>query len=129
MQIFFDCQVPSVSYPRLVNLLQFDCYSKSLLSGLVVSTGGLQSSLQKASIGAVLDYLRVSQNEKIEEGEQKELMLSEDLLWVLQQYRKCDRVIIPTLKVKSVSFSNLLVYMLTKKCRHTIDENHALQNK
>ncbi|XP_068669774.1 tubulin-folding cofactor D-like [Aristolochia californica] len=33
--------VPSFSYPRLVKVLEFACYSKSLLSGLVISIGGL----------------------------------------------------------------------------------------
>lgn len=80
-------------------LLQFSCYSKSVLSGLVISVGGLQESLRKASLAALLDYLQVSEDEKYEKRSSRETILSVDLLWVLHQYERCDRVVIPTLKV------------------------------
>lgn len=93
-------QVPTFSYPRFVQLLQLNCYSRSVLCGLVISIGGLQDFLRKASLSALLDYLQGTLN-----GERimRECTLSDDILWVLQQHRKCDRVIIPTLKVISVS--------------------------
>ncbi|OEL30057.1 Tubulin-folding cofactor D [Dichanthelium oligosanthes] len=90
--------VPTVSYPRLVKLLQVSCYSKSVLSGLVISTGGLQESLKKASTSALVGYLEDSDINTNCEGKSKEYLLSCDLLWVLQRYQKCDRVITPTLK-------------------------------
>lgn len=92
-------QVPTVSYPRFVQLLDFRCYSKTLLSGLVVAIGGLQDSLRKASIAALLDYLQVSETANCNESNSRELNLSTDILWVLQHYKRCDRVITPTLKV------------------------------
>ncbi|GFY94224.1 ARM repeat superfamily protein [Actinidia rufa] len=52
--------VPTVSYPRFVQLLQLSCYNKSVISGLVISVGGLQDSLRKASLAALLDYLQAS---------------------------------------------------------------------
>lgn len=92
-------QVPSFSFPRFVLLLQFSCYSKSVLSGLVISVGGLQDSLRKASLAALLDYLQVSGDEKNEKRNSRETILGADLLWVLHRYEKCDRVVIPTMKV------------------------------
>lgn len=89
--------VPTLSYPRFVQLLELSCYSKSLLSGLVVAIGGLQDSLRKASLTALLDYLH-------EKGS-REINLSADILWVLQQYKRCDRVITPTLKTIEILFS------------------------
>ncbi|KAI9076772.1 hypothetical protein K1719_041248 [Acacia pycnantha] len=83
--------VPTYSYPRFVQLLQFGCYSRHLLSALVISIGGLQDSLKRVSLSALLDYLQGSIN--------RQCMLSGDILWILQQYKKCDRVIVPTLKV------------------------------
>ncbi|CAN6304622.1 unnamed protein product [Urochloa humidicola] len=96
---------PTVSYPRLVKLLQASCYSKSVLSGLVISTGGLQESLKKASTSALVGYLEDSTIKKDCEGKSREYLLSCDLLWVLQRYQKCDRVITPTLKTIEALFS------------------------
>ncbi|WVZ59552.1 hypothetical protein U9M48_009677 [Paspalum notatum var. saurae] len=97
--------VPTVSYPRLVKLLQVSYYSKSVLSGLVISTGGLQESLKKASTLALVGYLQDSDINTNCEGKSREYLLSCDLLWVLQRYQKCDRVITPTLKTIEALFS------------------------
>ena len=69
------------------------------MSGLVISIGGLQDSLRKASISALLKYLQPVETEESNDRRSREHMLSADMLWVLQQYKKCDRVIVPTLKV------------------------------
>jgi len=82
-----------------VKLLQVSYYSKSVLSGLVISTGGLQESLKKASTTALVGYLQDSDINTNCEGKSREYLSSCDLLWVLQHYQKCDRVITPTLKV------------------------------
>lgn len=94
-------QVPSVSYPRLVQLLRIGCYSRPVLSGLVISMGGLQESLRRASVTALLEYFQASEpdTDTNEEKKTREYLLSTDFLWVLQKYQKCDRVITPTLKV------------------------------
>ncbi|KAJ1294898.1 hypothetical protein BS78_01G181200 [Paspalum vaginatum] len=97
--------VPTVSYPRLVKLLQVSYYSKPVLSGLVISTGGLQESLKKASTLALVGYLQDSDINTNCEGKSREYLLSCDLLWVLQHYQKCDRVITPTLKTIEALFS------------------------
>uniref|UniRef100_A0ACD5U5V7 Uncharacterized protein n=1 Tax=Avena sativa TaxID=4498 RepID=A0ACD5U5V7_AVESA len=90
--------VPAVSYPRLVKILQVTCYSKPVLSGLVISTGGLQESLRKVSTSALVGYLQDPNINTTDEGKSREYLLSHDILWVLQRYQKCDRVITPTLK-------------------------------
>jgi hypothetical protein len=90
--------VPAVSYPRLVKILQATCYSKPVLSGLVISTGGLQESLRKVSTSALVGYLQDPNINTTDEGKSREYLLSHDILWVLQRYQKCDRVITPALK-------------------------------
>ncbi|XP_031483378.1 tubulin-folding cofactor D isoform X1 [Nymphaea colorata] len=94
---------PNISYQVIVQLLQFSCYSKAVLSGLVTCTGGLTDSLQKASIEALLKYLQISTGTQND----REKMLILDLLWVLQQYKKDDRVIIPALKTVEVLLSKM----------------------
>lgn len=97
--------VPTFSYQHFVQLLRFSCYSRSVLSGLVISIGGLQDSLRKASISALLKYLQPVETEESNDRRTREHMLSADMLWVLQQYKKCDRVIVPTLKTIEILFS------------------------
>ncbi|KAL8138024.1 hypothetical protein V2J09_004025 [Rumex salicifolius] len=102
LQEYFPAEVaqkwgdPTFSYPRFVQLLQFSCYSRHLLSGLVIAIGGLQDSLKKTSLTALLEYLHPTNGN--EEISSRELSLSMDILWVLEQYKRCDRVIVPTLK-------------------------------
>ncbi|KAL5059648.1 hypothetical protein RYX36_031252 [Vicia faba] len=93
--------VPSHTYPRFVQLLQFGCYSRYVLSGLVISMGDLldtPNSLKRVSLLALLEYLEGIESEDPNTRMLREYMLSVDILWVLQQYRKHDRVIVPTLK-------------------------------
>lgn len=97
--------VPTFSYQHFVQLLRFSCYSRSVLSGLVISIGGLQDSLRKASISALLKYLQPVETEESNDRRSREHMLSADMLWVLQQYKKCDRVIVTTLKTIEILFS------------------------
>lgn len=70
-----------------------------VVSGLVISIGGLQDSLRKAALGALLEYLQATESKHEKDTNSSEFSLSTDILWVLQKYKRCDRVIIPTLKV------------------------------
>lgn len=94
--------VPTFSYPRFLQLLGISCYSKNVISGLVISIGGLQDSLRKASLSALLEFLQ-STDENVNGS--REYNLSNDILWVLQKYKKCDRVVLPTLKTIANLFS------------------------
>lgn len=87
--------MPTLSFPHFIQLLGLSCYSKYVVSGLVISIGGLQDSLRKASLGALMDYLQSAENQ----SDSREQSLSNDILWVLQMYKRCDRVTTPTLKV------------------------------
>ncbi|OVA02998.1 Tubulin-specific chaperone D [Macleaya cordata] len=104
-QVDLEWAVPTFSYPRFVQLLQFSCYSRYVISGLVISVGGLQDSLRKTSLAALLEYLQVTETEEQDKRSSREYMLSNDLLWVLQQYKRCDRVIIPTFRAIEILFS------------------------
>ncbi|KAM7261245.1 hypothetical protein ACFE04_026720 [Oxalis oulophora] len=103
-------EVLTNSYPCFVQLLQYSCYSKHLLSGLVTSTGGLQESLRKASISALLEYLEMDENDPTQ-GKSRKRMLSDGILWLLQQYTRCDRIIVPTLKTVEILFSKKILLL------------------
>ncbi|CAK9328524.1 unnamed protein product [Citrullus colocynthis] len=100
--------VPAVSYPRFVPLLQFGCYSKTVMSGLVISIGGMQDSLSKASMSALMEYLEGDAIGDKDESTRKGMLFT-DLLWVLQRYKRCDRVIVPTFKTIEILFSKRIL--------------------
>ncbi|XP_047156873.1 tubulin-folding cofactor D [Vigna umbellata] len=102
--------VPSYSYPRFIQLLQFGCYSRDVLSGLVISVGGLQDFLKRASLLALLEYLEGVGSEDPNARTSRVYMLSADILWVLQQFKKSDRVIVPTLKTIEILFSKKIFF-------------------
>lgn len=68
------------------------------MSGLVISIGGMQDSLSKASMSALMEYLEGDAIGDKDESTRKGMLFT-DLLWVLQRYKRCDRVIVPTFKV------------------------------
>ncbi|KAL8235656.1 hypothetical protein R6Q59_016737 [Mikania micrantha] len=99
-------------FPRFIQLLKFGCYSKYVMSGLVISIGGLEDSLRKAALGALLDYIQADNVKDENEKNSRELSISNDILWVLQKYKRCDRVIIPSLKMIEILFSkSILLHM------------------
>ncbi|XP_047319767.1 tubulin-folding cofactor D [Impatiens glandulifera] len=97
--------VPTISFPCLIPLLQFSCYSRFVLSGLVISMGGLEDFLRKSSLTALLQYLDASVTRKNTNQSSREFILSNDIIWVLQEYKRCDRVILPTLKTIEILMS------------------------
>ncbi|KAI7993876.1 Tubulin-folding cofactor D [Camellia lanceoleosa] len=80
--------VPFIPYREMLeeiipNKAELDCYSKSVLSGLVISIGGLQDFLKKASLTALLGYLLASESGKHNEQNFREFNLSTDILGCL----------------------------------------------
>ncbi|XP_022155729.1 tubulin-folding cofactor D [Momordica charantia] len=100
--------VPAVTYPRFVQLLRFGCYSKTVMSGLVISIGGMQDSLSKVSMSALMEYLEGDAIGDQDKSSRK-AMLFTDLLWILQSYKRRDRVIIPTFKTIEILFSRRIL--------------------
>jgi len=92
-----------------------------VLSGLVISIGDLSGSLKRVSLSALLEYLKGVEFEDSNTITLREYMLSADILWVLQQYRKCDRVIVPTLKVLPFLSSALALLFLVWLMAHSKD--------
>jgi len=93
-----------------------------VLSGLIISIGGLQDSLKRASLLALLEYLEGVGSEDPNTRTSRIYMLSADILWVLQQYKKSDRVIVPTLKVLNF-LNNTSLFLL---CEIEVSSNFIL---
>lgn len=92
------------SFPIFVKLLILDIYRYSILSGLVVSMGGMSSHVFKYSTTALIEYMKQEQQEL---GEK----VFSDMLAVGLEYAQDDRVIVPLLK----SFALLLGHGVFEK--------------
>ncbi len=98
-------QAPGDSFPRLVQFLNFPEYRLFVLSGIVISVGGLADSLGKVSSQALLDFLQAAAVENLNgaSGDIHISWLGGELLHVLKNFARNDRVIIPALKVFIIS--------------------------
>jgi len=86
---------PSVVYPVVCGILKSRCYFAPIMSGLVLSVGGLSETTAKCSAKALLDYCgSCSAGQDCSELEN----MADALVRLLAVHRKCDRVIVPALK-------------------------------
>ncbi len=102
---YWNLQAPGDSFPRLVQFLNFPEYRLFVLSGIVISVGGLADSLGKVSSQALLDFLQAAAVENLNgaSGDVHISWLGGELLHVLKNFARNDRVIIPALKVFIIS--------------------------
>jgi len=81
------------SFPPLVGLLSTDAFHYPVLSGLVVSVGGLTESLLKHGRDELMTQL-----EEADDPEELVLRVADSLLRLLREANNETRVVIPTLK-------------------------------
>lgn len=106
---------PAVAFARLVPLLKFPEYRIFVMSGVVVSVGGLADSLAKISLDCLLEFLKSDSDPDAQMGKyiQRSFGKSSDddnWLWItlvsiLKAYAGVDRVITPTFKTIDILWS------------------------
>eukprot|EP00899_Mesostigma_viride_P006535 jgi/Mesvir1/15883/Mv02791-RA.1 len=122
--VIINWAAPAESFPRLVPLLQFDAYRDALLSGLVISAGGMSDSLGRASATALLSFLEQAERGGKAAGDGVPLPASASeppflrrfvasLLAILAREGKNDRVIVPALKVLQLLYASQVFTKLT----------------
>lgn len=114
----FNWAAPSNCFPCLVRLLQFNEYRTSVLSGLVISIGGLADSLRKASLSALLEYIQISSDGEPKIDKEKAKWLSIDFLEIFRCYPKIDRITIPTLKTIEILFTKG-IFLYLEECEQS----------
>jgi hypothetical protein len=86
---------PAQVYPVVCAVLESPAYFSSILSGLVLSVGGLSETTAKFSSKALLSYceraVAAGRSDRVQD-------LASALVLLLVRNKKCDRVITPTLK-------------------------------
>uniref|UniRef100_A0A7I4D1R8 Tubulin-specific chaperone D n=1 Tax=Physcomitrium patens TaxID=3218 RepID=A0A7I4D1R8_PHYPA len=98
---------PAVSFPRLVQFLKFPEFRPYLLSGIVISVGGLGDSLGKVSSQALFNFLQEVPPTASGIGaltDSSSAWLGGQMVELLKNNRGIDRVIIPALKTVDVLF-------------------------
>ena len=89
-----DWSVPAETFPTLVPLLSCPAFRPSLLTGLVVSVGGLTESVVRHSTAALSDYLSAADADNCDGA-------AIGLVAVLQRFRGQARVVVPCFKTLS----------------------------
>ncbi len=85
-----------------MRLLRFPEYQSPVLSGIVISIGGLTDSLGKTSSQALFDFLQAEPHVGSgigALGDSNYVWLGKEMLQLLKTYKGNDRLIIPALKV------------------------------
>jgi len=104
--------VPSHTFPLVIQLLSVECYHYAILSGLVVSIGGLTESVVKSSSAVFLEWV-----DSMTRGNVLApiCMLADSLLQLFDDHRHDDRVICPLLKSLDFFLSNEIFDSISEK--------------
>jgi len=86
---------PESTFPLLMRVINIDTFFESIVSGLVISVGGLTESVTKHSSKQFMDYLRVLQKQRLSS---RIVKLGHVLLRLFDKHTKEGRVILPLLK-------------------------------
>lgn len=89
---------PQFTFPLIVKFLQFEEYRFSIISGLVVSIGGLTKYISTSSCDSLTKYLKSNPN-LVEP-------VANTILQVLTHYKHDKRIQIPSFKMLTLLFSN-----------------------
>jgi len=85
---------PETTFPLVMRAINIDTFFDSILSGLVISVGGLTESVQKSSSKAFLEYIRAL---KTLRTVGKVARVGHGLIRIFDEYSKDARVILPLL--------------------------------
>eukprot|EP00117_Sycon_ciliatum_P048340 scpid20183/ scgid34426/ Tubulin-specific chaperone D; Beta-tubulin cofactor D; SSD-1; Tubulin-folding cofactor D len=100
----------SDAFPHTVQLLSVAPYRQSVLTGLIVSVGGMTESLVKHASGALVEFL-----EKFTASDENLAVICSDILSIFKKYQKVDRVTVPLLKALDVLLSSGCFEQLTSR--------------
>lgn len=123
---------PDDVFPRLVPLLQFPAYRIYVMSGLVVSIGGLGDSLGKISLNCLLDFLQGDGSCKPsgESSDDGMNWLGTIIVSIIKAYAGIDRVIIPAFKTVDLLFGKgVFSYIQTMEPGCALDIMASVKNE
>jgi hypothetical protein len=103
---------PAVTFRFLVLALELDFYFHSIISGFVISVGGLSEAVVKESSAALLKWCR---SKKLSKNFRQLEMLASSFITLFEAHTHDDRVTIPLLKTVDMLLKNDILYFLTVK--------------
>lgn len=95
-------------YPVICKLLFVEELFDSVMSGLVISIGGVTKSISKAAAESLLS-LFTTQSENSTTTVRLSRSLAASMLMLLSQYKRVDRVILPVMKTVEIILKNNLL--------------------
>ncbi|KAK9710946.1 Tubulin folding cofactor D C terminal [Popillia japonica] len=103
-----DCEMlnwnsAATTFPKFVQLIDFNEYQYNLLLGLVCSIGGLTETLVKNSSHFFFDKLKEVENSK---GSTEIIRLSDIICKIFLDYQKVDRITVPMFRFLDKLFSS-----------------------
>ena len=114
---------PAVIFPRVVQLLGLETYHPAVVSGLIISVGGLTESVVKASLGAMVDWAQgVRRHDATAALVHK---VGHTMLGLFDAHAKDDRVISPLLRSVDLFFQKG-VFLLEEE---EVEKEGAVEDK
>ena len=104
--IYMNWLDPKEIYPVMIKIMGVEAYRQQVLTGLIVSMGGLTESLVKHSSATFIDFIKSLPTHKTDLNEQiTRVTVLESLLDVFEAYKEDDRVVVPVLDVYDLVIS------------------------
>lgn len=91
------------TFPKFVQLIEFEPYTYSILLGLVTSVGGLTETLVNTASPALFDQLHKLQRKK---GPEEIYKICDVILKIFENYQKSDRITIAMFRFLEKMFSS-----------------------
>ena len=110
---------PAVTFNFLILALEMDSYFEAIISGLVISCGGLSEAVVKESSSSLLRWCRTKKSTM---SFRRLEMLASCLIHLFERHAFDDRVIVPLLKTTDMLLKNDILHFLNVK-------SHAFAHK
>ncbi|KAJ3126405.1 hypothetical protein HK098_007538 [Nowakowskiella sp. JEL0407] len=100
---------PSEVYPKFMPTLELDEYREDLLTGLVVSVGGISESLVRHSSSSLLEFLNELPPSSTKPTEFSLTQFFNSIISIARKNQKYDRVVVPVFQVIDLLIGNGVV--------------------
>jgi len=112
--------VPSITFPMVVKAMNVDEFFEDIISGIVISVGGITESVVKYASSSLLEWVKILRQRKCTGGIAK---LGNALLKVFQHHQREERVTLPLLKTLDKLFLNGSFEVLLESNTISFSEN------
>jgi len=117
---------PAYTFPLVMRAVNIDAFFEYIISGMIISVGGLTESVVKSSTFSLLEWLKGLKKVK---GFGRIAKFGKCLLRLLDQYERNDRVVLPLVKCIGKILSHGLLNDLLHSKEYDDNEGKASNNR